>query len=81
MTRRCPRSRAEEERVRYFFASKIEIGVCVLWHHSFLLLPRFVQEDARSVDEEERDDDDGKEADIATRSSRGGVGISIYVNI
>jgi hypothetical protein len=52
---------------------------------SFLLLPWFVQEDARSVDEKERDDDDdddGKEADIATRSSfRGGVGISIYVNI
>ena len=49
---------------------------------SFLLLPRFVQEDARSVDEEERDDDDGKEADIATRSSfRVGVGISIYVTI
>ena len=34
MTRRCPRSRAEEERVRYFFASKIEIGVCVRWHYS-----------------------------------------------
>ena len=32
--------------------------------------------------ERQRDDDDGKEADIATRSSfRGGVGISIYVNI
>jgi hypothetical protein len=43
----------------------------------FLLLPWFVQEDARSIEEEEEwdDDDDGKEADIATRSSRGGVGI------
>jgi len=49
----------------------------------FLLLPWFVHEDARSVEEEEEeewDDDDGKEADIATRSSRGGVGIYIYVN-